>query len=349
LGKKEIDMKILVTGGGGFLGAAIIRQLVARGNDVISYSRRRYAVLDDLGVNQFQGDLLDIEKLRQAMRGCEAVFHVAAKVGMWGKYEDFFQNNVKGTENVIRACKNLGIRYLIFTSSPSVVFDGKDCEGKNESLPYPKKYSAFYPQTKAMAEQIVMASNNAFFKTVCLRPHLIWGPGDNQLLPKLVEKAKQGRLRIIGDGSNKVDCIFIDNAAKAHVLALDQIIRDSSKVEGKAYFISQGHPIAIAELINQLLNAAELPPVSKHLSPGITRVLARTLESIYHLFGIASEPMITSFLSQELITSHWYDISAAKHDFGYQADVSIETGMEQLKHWLSTEKSENIFPKSRGF
>lgn len=342
-------MKILVTGGGGFLGFAIIRQLLSQGHEIVSFSRQQYPFLDELGIIQYQGDLRDFDILKQAMEDCNAVFHVAAKMGMWGKFEDFFQTNVLGTENVIKACKEQGVRFLVFTSSPSVVFDGKDCEGKNESLPYPKRYNAFYPQTKAMAEQIVMAANNAFFKTVCLRPHLIWGPGDNQLLPKLVEKTKNGRLRIIGEGSNKVDCIFIDNAAIAHVLALDQITQDSSKVEGKAYFISQGHPIAIADLINQLLNASGIPPVTKHLSPVISRVVAEALENIYRLFGITSEPMITSFLSQQLITSHWYDISAAKRDFGYRADVSIEKGMEQLKHWLSTEKTENIFPKSRGF
>lgn len=328
-------MKILVTGGGGFLGFAIVRQLLSQGHEIVSFSRHKYTYLEEVSVIQFQGNLSDFGVLKQAMEGCEAVFHVAAKVGMWGKFEDFFLTNVKGTENVLKACRELGIRYLIFTSSPSVVFDGKDSEGKSESLPYPKKFTAFYPQTKAMAEQLIMAANNASLKTVCLRPHLIWGPGDQTLLPRLIEKAKQGKIWIIGDGSNKVDCVFIDNAAKAHAKVLCQMIIDPLPVEGKAYFISQGNPIPMAELINNLISTAGLPPVSKHLTPVIAQFIGRVMETTYRFFGKASEPIITLFLAQQLSAAHWYDISAAKRDFGYEAEVSIEEGMVKLKDWLS--------------
>ena len=340
-------MKILVTGGGGFLGFAIVRQLRTQGHEIVSFSRHKYPYLDELGVIQYQGDLLDFELLKQAMEGCVAVFHVAAKVGMWGKFEDFFLINVKGTENVLKACRDQGIRYLVFTSSPSVVFDGKDSEGEDESLPYPKKFTAFYPQTKAMAEQIIKDANDASLKTVSLRPPLIWGPGDQRLLPRLIETAKKGKLRIIGDGSNKVDCIFIENAAKAHTKVLEQMIKDPSPIEGKVFFISQGNPIPMAELINKLLATHGLSPVSNRLSPVIAQFVGRVLETIYRFLGKSSEPIITLFLAQQLSAAHWYDISAAKRDFGYQAAVSIEEGMGQLKDWLSRLKGEKSNTKSR--
>ena len=154
-------MKLFVTGGGGFLGLVIVRQLCAQGHEVVTFSRVYYPALEQLGVTHFQGDLSDYAALKKAMMGCEAVFHVAAKMGSWGKYKDFYRTNVIGTENVLQACHEMRIRYLVYTSSPSVVYNGKDSEGHNESLPYPKKYNAYYPQTKAMAEKLVMAANDA--------------------------------------------------------------------------------------------------------------------------------------------------------------------------------------------
>jgi len=327
-------MKLFVTGGGGFLGLAIVRQLRARGHEVVTFSRGKHPALDQLGVTHVQGDLSEYAVLKRAMTGCEAVFHVAAKVGHWGKYEDFYETNVTGTENVLQACRELGIRNLVFTSSPSVVYDGKDSEGHNESLPYPQKYHAWYPQTKAIAEKRVMAANDASLKTVSLRPHLIWGPEDHQLLPRLFEKAKAGKLRILGSAPNRVDCIYIDNAAKAHLQAFTQLLLDPAPVEGKTYFISQGAPIPIAELINQLLATGGIPPVTKHLSPGIARFAGRFLETTYRFFRISTEPPITLFLAQQLSTAHWYDISAAKRDFGYDVEVSLEEGMQRLRAWV---------------
>ncbi len=328
-------MKLFVTGGGGFLGHAIVRLLFAHRHEVVTFSRGGYPTFDQLGVTHFQGDLSDYAVLKKAMMGCEAVFHVAAKTGVWGKYEDFYMANVTGTENVLQACRELGIRNLVFTSSPSVVYHGKDSEGHNESLPYPKKYDAYYPQTKAIAEKLVMAANDASLKTVSLRPHLIWGPEDPHFLPRLFEKSKAGKLRILGNSINRVDCIYIDNAAKAHLQAFTRLLLNPTQVEGKTYFISQDVPIPIATLINQLLAIANIPPVTKHLSPGIARFAGRLLETTYRILRISAEPAITLFLAKQLSTSHWYDISAAKQDFGYEVEVSIEEGMERLQAWFS--------------
>jgi len=336
-------MKLFVTGGGGFLGVAIVRQLCAQGHEVVTFSRRDYPALDSLGVTHIRGDLSEYVVLKRAMQGCEAVFHVAAKTGIWGKYEDFYRANVIGTENVLQACRELGIRNLVFTSSSSVVYDGKDSEGHNESLSYPEKYDAYYPQTKAIAEKRVMAANDAFLKTVSLRPHLIWGPEDSHFLPRLFEKAKAGKLSILGNSPNRVDCIYVDNAAKAHLQVFAQLLRDPTPVEGKTYFISQDTPIPIADFIHQLLATGEFSPVTQHLHPGIARFAGRLLESIYQLLGVSAEPPITLFLAKQLSTAHWYDISAAKQDFGYDVEVSLEQGMERLRAWVSSRSGGYFF------
>ncbi|MFI5129762.1 MAG: NAD-dependent epimerase/dehydratase family protein [Chitinophagales bacterium] len=328
-------MKIFVTGGGGFLGIAIVRRLCAGGHVVVTFSRKYHPSLNQLGVMHIQGDLSEYNVLKEAMTGCEAVFHVAAKTGIWGRYKDFYKTNVTGTENILQACRELRIHYLVYTSSPSVVYNGKDMEGFNESLPYPEKYNAWYPKTKAIAEKLVMNANSDALKTVSLRPHLIWGQGDPHYIPKLFKKAKAGKLFILGKSPNLVDCIYIDNAAKAHLQAFDKLFRNPNQVEGKTYFISQGDPIPILELINKLLATGGFPPVTKYLSPRIARIAGRLLETIYRIFGISDEPPITLFLAQQLSTSHWYDICAAKQDIGYEAEVSLEEGMERLRAWVS--------------
>lgn len=327
-------MKLFVTGGGGFLGLAMVRQLHAKGHEIISFSRSAYPELEALGVQHIQGNLSDPEAVKNAMEGCEAVFHVAAKAGIWGTYEEYFEANVTGTRNVINACKEWGIRYLVYTSSPSVIYSGEDSEGKNESLPYPEKYYAFYPQTKAIAEKEIMAANSGTLKTVSLRPHLIWGPGDVHFIPRLFDKARAGRLRLVGKRDCLVDTIYVENAAEAHVLAFEQMLKDPSPVEGKTYFISQDQPITSAEFMNRLIATGGFPPVTKSISAGVARFAGGLLEFVYRLFGVKSEPAVTRFMARQLSTSHWYDISASKKDFGYSPRISIDEGMELLEKWV---------------
>lgn len=229
-------MKALVTGGGGFLGGAIVRQLVARGDDVRSFSRNIYPALTKLGVEQSVGDLVDAQAVGQAAAGCDIVFHVGAKVGAWGPYEAFYAANVLGTLHIIQACRENGIKRLVHTSSPSVVFNGRDMEGVDESTPYAEHFQAPYPETKARAEKMVLEANSDGLATVALRPHLIFGPGDPHLLPRIVVKAKAGKLRIIGNGDNKIDIVYVDNVANAHILAGDKLC-PRSPIAGKTYFI----------------------------------------------------------------------------------------------------------------
>ena len=236
-------MNALVTGGGGFLGGAIVRRLRARGDEVRSLSRGRYPALRRPRRQQIQGDVADAGAVDAAVAGCDVVFHVAAKAGVWGRYAEYHRANVVGTENVLAACRRHGVRRLVYTSSPSVVFDGRDMEGVDESVPYPAHYEAHYPQTKAEAERLVLAANGPDLATVALRPHLIWGPGDNHLVPRILARGRAGRLRRIGRANKLIDSIYIDNAADAHLLAADRLA-PGSPVAGKAYFISNGEPIA---------------------------------------------------------------------------------------------------------
>jgi len=323
---------ILVTGGGGFLGQTIVRQLLAKGHRVSSFSRSAYPELDARDVPQLSGDIADESAVKDAVRGRDAVFHVAAKTGgMWGRFEEYHRANVIGTRNVITACRASQVPMLVYTSSPSVVFDGEDMQGVNESVPYPAQYHSPYPQTKAMAEQSVMAAADERLKTVALRPHLIWGPQDNHLVPRIIARAPS--LRRVGDGNNRVDTIYVDSAARAHVLAMEALEKNPV-VSGRVYFISDDNPIGLWEMVDRILAAGGLPPVNRTISPAAAYRIGALLEWAYCTFRLSGEPRMTRFIARELATSHWFDISAAKRDLGYSADISIDEGMKRLKAWL---------------
>lgn len=317
----------LVTGGGGFLGGAIVRRLVAQGIQVRSLSRSRYPKLDTLGVEQVQGDMADEGVVRAATEGVSIVYHVAAKAGIWGKPASFESANVDGTRNVIRACRKSGVRRLVFTSSPSVVFDGRDMEGADESVPHPARYKADYPRTKAKAERMVLAANGPDLATVALRPHLIWGPGDTHLTPGILARASA--LKRIGSGNPLVDFTFIDNAADAHLCAGSRLAPGAA-CTGKAYFISQAEPMPLWDFIDRVLGCADLPPLKGSVPRGVAYVAGATLEYVYRGLRLSGEPRLTRFLVEELSTAHWFDISAARRDLGYEPRVSMEEGFRRL-------------------
>jgi nucleoside-diphosphate-sugar epimerase len=323
------DVKALVTGGGGFLGLAIVRGLIKRGASVRSFSRQDHGALRELGVEQHRGDLADVAAVSNAVAGCDIVFHVAAKAGVWGPYDEYHRINVTGTENVIAACRRHGVSRLVHTSSPSVVFAGGDMEGVDESVPYPDHYEAHYPATKAAAEQRVRAANGGQLATVALRPHLIWGPGDNHLLPRMIARARAGQLRRIGKRNTRIDTVYIDDAAEAHMLAADRLSPGSS-VSGKVYFISQGEPVDTWDMINRLLGAAGLAPVDRTVPVGLAMAMAWCFETTHKVLGISAEPRLTRFVIRELTTSHWFNIGAARRDLGYSPSISINEGLRRL-------------------
>ena len=267
-GGEAAVMRVLVTGGGGFLGRAIVQRLLARGERVRSFARGAYPDLRALGVDVYQGDLTDAATVTDAVRGCDLVFHVAARPGVWGRYRDFYRPNVLGTRNVLDACLALGVRRLVYTSSPSVVFDGRDMEGVDERVPYPDHYEAHYPKTKAIAERLVLAANGPGLATVALRPHLIWGPGDNHLVPRILERGRSGTLRRFRGPAKLVDSVYIDNAADAHLQAADRLTLGSA-IGGRAYFISNGEPWPLWELVDRILQAGGscCAPAPQHFAP----------------------------------------------------------------------------------
>lgn len=323
-------MKVLVTGGGGFLGGGIVHRLTARGDTVRSFSRNVHPRLEPLGVEQIRGDLRDLKAVLRAVAGCDLVFHAAAKAGVWGSYESYYQTNVTGTENILRACKANGVARLVYTSSPSVVFNGRDMEGVDESAPYSDHFEAPYPETKAMAEKMVLAANGKKLATVSLRPHLIFGPGDPHLIPRITAKAKAGRLRIIGTGRNKIDVVYVDNAADAHILAGDKLA-PGSPIAGKAYFISNGDPRPISEFFDRIMQIHGLPPVRRRVPVWLAYMGGWMFETVYNMLGLKQEPLVTRFTARELSTAHWFDLSAARNDLAYRPKVSIEEGLERIK------------------
>jgi nucleoside-diphosphate-sugar epimerase len=326
-------MKVLVTGGGGFLGRAIVQRLRERGDNVRTFQRGRYTDLESLGIECFRGDLRDVDSLARAIEGCEMVFHVAAKVGMGGAYREFYNTNVVGTCNVLELCKRYGVAKLVYTSSPSVVFSGHDDEGMDESAPYPARYLSSYPQTKAQAERLVLAANSEHLATIALRPHLIWGPGDTHIVPHVLKLAQARRLRLVGDGRNLVDSTYIDNAAAAHLLTVDRLT-SSAPCAGRAYFITNGEPLPIAELLGKILRAASLTPDIPSVPPSVAYFLGAVLENLHRVLRLSEEPRMTRFMARELATAHWFDISAARRDLGYEPAISIEEGMNRLARSL---------------
>ncbi|MFM7149099.1 MAG: NAD-dependent epimerase/dehydratase family protein [Gemmataceae bacterium] len=327
-------MKVLVTGGGGFLGSAIVRLLIEDGYQVRSLARNRYPELAKLGVDQIQGDLSSFETVRLAAMGCDSIIHTAAKAGIGGRLSEYWRVNVQGTENVLQACHSNGISRLVHTSSPSVVFNGTDMEGVDESAPYPAHFEAYYPRTKAEAEKRVLAANGPKLATVALRPHLIWGPGDNHLVPRILDRGRRGTLRRIGKRNPVIDSTYIENAAQAHLMALKRL-NPGSSVAGKVYFISNGEPIPTWDLVNAILAAGNLPPVRKHVPVWLAIRIGWLMEIMYRLYRSDAEPPMTRFLAQELSTSHWFDLSAARRDLDYIPRVSISEGLRRLKGYLN--------------
>ncbi len=325
---------VLVTGGGGFLGGAIVRRLVAEGARVRSFSRGRYPFLATLGVEQLQGDLADPVAVQKALHQIEIVFHVAAKPGVWGRYEDFYRPNVVGTANVLQACREQGVAGLVYTSSPSAVFNGRNMAGVDESVPYPDHWETHYPRTKALAEQMVREAGRHDLPTISLRPHLIWGPRDNHLVPRIIQRAR--RLRRVGPGTNRVDTIYIDNAADAHLLAAAALMR-RPELSGRVYFISQDEPIVLWDMVNAILAAADLPPVDRSISVKAARRAGAFLEWLYRTLHLPGEPPMTRFVAAELATEHWFDIRAAKEDLGYHPRVTTQEGLQRLREWLRAE------------
>lgn len=330
-------MRALVTGGGGFLGTTICARLMDLGIPTISYSRSRHAHLHALGVTQVLGDVTDGATLKRALTGVNCVFHTAAKVGVSGRASEFERVNVEGTRQLLQACRELEIQRLVFTSSPSVVFNGRDQNGIDETTPYPRRFLADYPRTKAQAERLVLETAlSGHIRAVALRPHLIWGPDDPHLVARIVAAAKAGRLAFVGSGEQLVDAVYVDNAADAHITAMLKLFEPGDSIVGRAFFITNQEPWPIRRIVNSILAAAKLPEVRRRVSPWFGYLAGAGLELAYHLLEREDEPPMTRFVARQLATAHWYNPTAARDILGYRPRVSMSEGFERLAKAFAT-------------
>lgn len=322
-------MTALVTGGGGFLGLYVVERLVDRGERVRVFSRGEYPRLRELGVEVVRGDLRDSAAVAEACRGVETVFHTAAVPGVWGPWKQYYETNTLGTRHVIEGCRRHGVRRLVYTSSPSIVFDGRSHQDADESLPYAERFLCHYPHTKAIAEREVLAACGNGLLTVSLRPHLIWGPRDNHLVPRLIARAKAGRLRRVGDGRNLISMSYVENAAAAHLMAADAL-HDGSPAVGKAYFINEPEPVGLWAWVDRLLQKAGLPAVQKSISALAAKHVGAASEAVWKTFRLPGEPPMTRFVAEQLSLTHTYSVAAAERDFGYRPVVSVDEGLRKL-------------------
>ncbi len=337
-------MRILVTGGGGFLGTHIIKELLKNPQYLVTnFSRHSYSHLEELGVPTIKGDLKKPADVERALsQGFDVIFHVAALAGVWGRFNDYLDINYHGTKNLLEAAEAFGVQKFIYTSTPSVVFGKDDLFGVNEECPYPKTHLTPYAETKTMAEKLVLQKNNGTsFLTCAIRPHLIWGPGDPHLFPRIIQKGKEGKLKIVGDGENLVDIIYVENAAFAHVLAFENL-RPGSRVCGQAYFVGQERPVKLWDFVNQVLGFMKIEPVAQYIDINTAYRIGWVFEKFFKLAGIQKpEPPMTRFVALNLGKSHYFSHEKAKRDFGYYPRVSIDEGLKRtfaLRETLKLEK-----------
>lgn len=327
--------KVLVTGYGGFLGAAVTRQLLQAGYAVRGIARGHYGALAELGVECIQGDITDSQALQSAVEGCDAIVHTAAKAGVWGPWEAYYRINTQATLDLLQAAKQHGVSAFVHTSSPSVTFAGQPQSGVDESVPYPQKWLCFYPHTKALAEQAVLeAAQPGPLKTCALRPHLIWGQGDPHLFPRVIQRTLAGRLRCVGDGKNLIDIVHVDAAARAHVQAVEKLLQADEGVNGEAFFLTDGQPLECWAWLTQILETAGVAVPTQHISYAAAYRIGGLLEAAYWTLRRQSEPPMTRFVAAQLAQDHYFSIHKAQQRLGYDPQVDRAAVMRDCTAWL---------------
>lgn len=324
---------VLVTGGTGFLGGRLLERLLAAGREVTVVSRSARPELAARGARVVVGELHDEAVCAEAARGAATVFHVAARVGVWGRHEDFYRDNVLGTRALLAAARRAGAGRFVHTSTPSVVYNGLDLAGADERLPLTKDCPSAYPLTKALAEAEALAANTDAFRVCALRPHLIWGVGDPHLVPRILARARAGRLRIVGEGKNLVDMVHVENATDALLLA-ERALGWPGQAAGRAYFITNGEPVNLWEWVNDLLRALGEPPITRRVSLPAARAVGAVCEAAWRVLALKGEPPMTRFVAAELAKDHWFSIEAARRDLGYAPRVSMAAGTAELVAYL---------------
>lgn len=329
-------MKVLVTGSSSLIGAGVAKHLAERNDEVVGFQRSSV----DAGerIEQRRGDICDLAALSAAADGCDAIVHVAAKVGVVGAWEEYRSINVDGTANVVAAAAECGITRLVHVSSPSVAHGGEPIVGGAADAPVLGRARAWYPESKAMAEVIALDAASDRLGVVAIRPHLVWGPGDTQLVGRIVERAAAGRLALVGGGRALVDTTYIDNAVGALVAALDAVA-PNARCSQRAYVVSNGEPRTIRELVEGICRAANVPFAPRNVSLRIGRTAGAVVERVWPMLRRDDEPPLTQFLAEQLGTAHWFDPRPARDDLGWTPSVSIDEGLERLGAWCVEESN----------
>ena len=329
-------MRILLTGASGFLGRAIAGALLARGHAVRALLRHPGAAV--AGLEPRLGSASAFEDVCAAAVDCDAIVHAAGCVDPLAGIETLHEANVRTTDCVLGACELVGVPRLVLASCASVVLGSEDLEGVDETQPYPARWATPLPHTKALAEQRVLAANGPDLATCVLRPHLLWGNGEQRLVPALLDLARRGKLRLFGEPDKRIDTCHVDNAAEAHALAVERL-EPGSAIAGKAYFIAQGEPLSIEAFFNALLRAGGFPPEKRRLA-GLT---ARALATGARMQGDdeGPSPLINANTIELFSRSSWFDLAAAKRDLGYAPKVGFAAGITRLQTQLARERLQN--------
>lgn len=333
----EMDIKkVLITGGGGFLGRAVAKKCVERGYKVWSLSRNTYPALTAMGVVQIQGDVTHAMDVQKACKGKDVVFHLAARKGGWGRLSKFYKTNVKGTRNVIEACKNAKVRVLVYTSSTRATMDQNGCYADGMGKDYPDRFQNNFAMSKAFAEQAVLKASTQDFRCIVLRPHMIWGPGDTSVIPGLFKHRRW--IFKIGNGQNKVSGIYIDNAADAHLLAAVKAFSDE-RLSGKVFVLAQDEPLILWDFIGKIETWTGKKMVLMSLPKSVVMPVGKMVECFFRLTDINRTPCLSRNIVIELADSHVFNINDLNCSLGFLPSVSVQKGFELYGAWLEHAKT----------
>ncbi|KQO99704.1 NAD-dependent epimerase/dehydratase family protein [Leifsonia sp. Leaf264] len=325
-------MKVLVTGASGFLGGAVVRDLVAAGHEVRTFQRRPSGLAGEPGISDAIGSVTDAAALASALDGIDAVVHLAAKVSLAGDPTEFEAVNVGGTRTLVDAMRSAGVGRLVFVSSPSVAHSGSSIVGDGALPADPASARGDYARTKAQAELLALAADSEEFKVVAVRPHLVWGPGDTQLVGRIVDRARSGRLPLLGHGAALIDTTYVDNAASAMTAALAQL----DEVHGRSYVVTNGEPRPVAEMLAGICAAAGAPAPRWSVPASVARTAGGVVEAAWRVRPGVDEPPMTRFLAEQLSTAHWFDQRATRAELRWTPTVTIDEGLERLAEYYAT-------------
>lgn len=318
-------MRILVTGASGMLGRATARGLLERGDQVTVLQRRP----SGLPCREVLGDVADPAVTRRAARGQDAVLHLAAKVDVTGPWAQYAHANIGGTRAVVDACRVAGVGRLVHVSSPSVAHAGAALVGAGAGRADPAAARGRYARSKAVAELDALAADSPSLAVLAIRPHLVWGPGDPQLVARIVQRARSGRLPVIGSGTALIDTTYVDNAAAALAAAVDAC----GPVRGEALVVSNGEPRPVAEVLARLCRAAGVPGPRGRVPFGAAWLAGAAAEAVWAGTGRRSVPPLTRFLAEQLATAHWFDQRRTRAALGWRPGVTLDEGFARLADW----------------